>query len=529
MILGLCLALTLAGCGGETESDPTRSPTHEFEVGGVSVGAPVGGRPSAAEAPAPAGLPTWTPLAGGAAPAVAPPSDAASDVATSPPGAPVATAGPSPAVAVPPEAPANFTPPADIPQPTQRPSRPVSAEGPPATDPEIEALMRQVSGSRLRSDVRRLARFGTRHAFSASDDPQRGVGAAREWLAEAFVPASVGSGSQIVVQREAFTLAEGGRVTGQENVVATLTGIGRRKRLVYVGAHYDSRTADLADAVSDAPGADDNASGVAGLLELSRVLGARQWDASIRLIAFAAEEQGMRGSRHHAPRAREMGLPIEAMLNLDVIGGGPDGTGAAIRDRLRVFSAEPDDGPSRQLARTVAMIAQRYGPLSADVLSRPDRDGRQSDHVSFSEAGFAAARLISASEDTGRQHSPEDTMERMDAGYHADVLRLTVALVANLALAPETPANAPQVAVAADRAGTVQVTPPAPSVGGGVGHWVAWRMAGEPTYRGWTWSAGAPVLIEGLPTGATVSVSTAAADDAGHTSRFGPEASVILP
>jgi hypothetical protein len=468
-------------------------------------------------------LPTWTPLAGGRGSVAAPAA-----VAVAPTGVSTAVAPPVD-VAVPPDAPPGFTPPADIPQPTVRPALSVSADGPPATDPEIVALMRQVSASRLRSDVKRLVGFGTRHSLSATDDRRRGVGATRNWLAEAFAPASVGSGSQVVVQRESFALDFGGRVSGQENIMATLTGIGRRKRLVYVGAHYDSRVVDLADGEADAPGADDNASGVAGLLELARVLGARQWDASIRLVAFAAEEQGMHGSRHHAPGARDMGLPIEAMLNLDIIGGGSDAQGNTVSDRLRVFSADPDGGPSRQLARHVAMMAQRYGPIGAEIVPRSDREGRESDHQPFAEAGFAAARLISATEDLTRQHDPSDTLERLDARYHADVVRLAVALTANLALAPTAPTEAPELALAANQTSSLRMIPPAVADARVAGHWMAWRLVEEAAYREWRWSAGEPLLIEGLPSGSVVAVAAAASDDAGHTSRFGPEASATLP
>ncbi len=523
------LALVMLGtsaCGGDEERDGGRlRPTVDLEVAALE-SAP-GVSPARAPEPGSGALATWTPQSGSGSGAAIGTGATPGSVLASP--QPPALIAPTSVIAIAPGAPPEFTPPADIPQPTLRPALAVAEAGPPATDPEIVDLMRQVRSERLRTDVRRLVGFGTRHVLSETTDRRRGIGATRDWLFEVFSPTSVGAGSQVVVQREPFPMSFGGRVTDQENIMATLTGIGRQKRLVYIAAHYDSRVADVADGQSDAPGADDNASGVAGLLELVRVLGTRQWDASIRLVAFAGEEQGMHGSAYHAPAAKRLGLPIQAVFNLDVIGGGADAFGASIDDHLRVFSGDPDDGPSRGLARHIAVMAARYGPLRAELVPQSDREGRQSDHLPFADAGYPAARLIAGSEDTSRQHTGADTLDRMDVNYHADVVRLTVALAANLALAPSAPTVPPVVTNAPTVPGAANVSLPLADDPVVVGHYVAWRVAGETAYRGTVWTAQPTLTIDGLPAGAEIHVAFANVDDRGHTSLFGPEARIQLP
>lgn len=504
----LCLALTLilplalAACDGKT-SPPAPRPE------GMNLG-PLAddGTPGVESAPGvPGAVPTWTmsaplpgdtsgggPLPGGQAPA----------------GQSVAVMGtPGPASGI-------------IPAPTARPVVAVAASGPPATDPAIVALLGQVYPNRLTSDVNSLVAFGTRHALSDTEDKTRGVGAARDWIMNQFDLIGARSVSQVQTEWEDFPLSLNGQSTQQRNVIATLTGIGATKQLVYLTAHYDSRVADIQDGTSAAPGADDNASGVAGLLELARVLGTRQWDSTIRLIAFAAEEAGLAGSKHHAPLAKQAGLPIIAVLNNDIIGGsrGPDGK--PVLDRIRAFSAPPDDGSSRRLARYAQVIAARYGLPAVDIQTAADRPDRGSDHQSFSAAGFPALRFISAAEDLARQHNAEDTAERLDPAYHAQIVRLNVATVANLALAPPAPAAAPTLEPGAS--GTVKVTwqpVDAPHV---AGYYVAWRPAGEQAYRTPVWAGAGPTFeLPGVPAG-KVAVAVAAADEMGHLGLFSPEA-----
>lgn len=409
-----------------------------------------------------------------------------------------------------------------IPAPTERAAVAVAASGPPATDPAIVALLAQVYPNRLTSDVNSLVGFGTRHALATIDDPGNGVIAARNWIMNQFDLIGSSSVSQVQTEWEDFPLNLAGQDTQQRNVIATLTGIGATKQLLYLTAHYDSRVADIDDGASLAPGADDNASGVAGLLELARVLGTRQWDATIRLIAFAAEEEGLAGSKHHAPLAKQAGLPIVAVLNNDIIGGshGPDGK--PVVDRIRAFSAPPDDSPSRRLARYAQVIGARYGLPAVDIQTVADRPDRGSDHQSFSAAGFPAIRFISAAEELARQHNAQDTAERLDPAYHAQIVRLNVATVANLALAPPAPAAAPTLAPGGSGALKVTWQPvEAPHI---AGYYVAWRPTGEQAYRTPVWAgAGSSFDLSGLPEG-KVAVAVGAADDMGHLGLFSPEA-----
>ena len=148
-----------------------------------------------------------------------------------------------------------------------------------------------------------------------------------------------------MVEYESFPLELDGQRTTQRNVIATLPGIGRTKRIVYVVAHYDSRTDDPSNGSADAPGADDNGSGVAAALELARIMSGRQWDATVRFLLTSGAESDLSGARYHATRAREVGLPVVGVVNLDIVGGarGPDGTSDPTR--LRVFSTDPAEGP----------------------------------------------------------------------------------------------------------------------------------------------------------------------------------------
>lgn len=488
------VAAALVGCGGRPTPPPAPDGirSNPLENGGVE------GRPL------PGALPTWTVGPPGAGIAVAPAPGVVQD------GGPP---GPSDAAAALPGA---------MPVPTARPPQVLGAGGPPAADPEIVALMGQVDPGRLMGDVRTLAGFGTRHSLSSTELRNRGIGAARTWLMSRFDSVADGSVAQIQTEEESFDVTVSGTRTTQRNLIATLTGIGEVKRFVYVTAHYDSRSEDPRDGQAAAPGANDNASGTAALLELARVLGSRQWDASVRLMAFAAEEHNLAGSRHHAPLAAKAGLPIVAVLNNDIIGATRAADGRELADRSRVFSAGPDDGASRRLARYVHTMAARYGLPGVEVVPQADRPGRGGDHQPFSDAGFAAARIIEAADDQGRQHTAFDTPDRLDPAYFALMVRLNVALVANLALAPPAPQAAPSLEAAGASGVRVSWTPvPAPGV---AGYYVAWRPVAAAAYQGVLWAgAGTEHDLAELPPG-PVAVAVAAADDMGHMSLFSPEA-----
>ena len=514
------LALLTTACRKEPPAIPP-TPQH-FGVGELET-EPGATAPSSDAA----ALPTWTVPAGpGALP---------------PPGQPVEPGGRVPGDQIPGNqvpggpggiAPGNSGPPGDrsagdIPVPTPRARVAVPAAGPPATDPALVRLAGLVSASRLTEDVHKLVGFGTRNALSPADDPVRGVGAARNWLIGEFDRLNGLGGRQVLSEFEDFNLDFGGRATTQRNVIVTLPGIGLTKQIIYLTAHYDSRVADPTNGTADAPGADDNASGTAALLELARVLGQRQWDATLRLIAFAAEEPGLKGSRFHAAAAKRIGLPILAVFNNDIIGSGTGAGGAVDLKHVRVYSADPDDGPSRRLARYAKVIGDRYGSPEVNLIPQADRKGRGGDHQPFSDAGYAAIRLIEAAEDLTRQHNGQDLTDRLNADYHAAVVRLNVVLAGNLALAPPAPESAPALAVpdGPAGAGVLRISWAPVEQANLAGYWVAYRRADAVAYDKVVWAGqGTSFELAGLAPSETARVAVAAADDLGHMSLFSPEA-----
>ena len=231
-----------------------------------------------------------------------------------------------------------------VPAPTARPHSPL-----------LSPVFAAVRPARLASDVARLAGFGTRHTLSETASTTRGIGAARTWI-----DGELASVPGVQASLEAHTVpADGKRVphdTEVIDVVGVLPGAmpaaaGRR---YYVVAHYDSRVTDVMDAVHDAPGANDDASGVAVVLELARVLAGRHLDSSVVFLATAGEEQGLYGSRAHARAAREQHLDVRAVLNDDIVGDPSDPTGGRHEHAIRVFSAGIPPTPPRTRSRKSA-------------------------------------------------------------------------------------------------------------------------------------------------------------------------------
>lgn len=504
-LLCLALGLALAGCGGDEgegpEGDALPPPQAVDPLGRSGPGE------APARAPEAGPVATWTmtrPGEAGEPPAPATAAPSASDVAARP------------------------TFPARAIGPTAAPPPMLTAGAPPVPDPAILALMASVRPERLARDVADLAAFGTRHALSVDDpaiDEDRGARAAGRWLESRFAEAASGGGSQVLVETEGFPLRLGGRQTDQESVIATLTGIGRRKRFVYVTAHQDSRTQDPLDFITDAPGADDDASGVAALLELARLMSGRQWDASIRLVAFAAGEQEQAGSGHHAPLARQVGLPIEAVFHNEAIGGGTGADAEGAGGGLLAYAAADERSGSRALARWARAVSARYGGLAVAIQDAPDPQGRRGDHRAFDEEGFAALRWSAAETAWERHHGAEDVPEAVDPEALAAVVRTNLALVASLALAPDPPTVAPRILPGTTGGTRIEWDAPAdPSVAGA---WVAVRGPDELAWRELRWTAGAgagALELPGLPADEPLVAALALDDGRGHMSLFGPEA-----
>ncbi|TCP33372.1 M20/M25/M40 family metallo-hydrolase [Sphingomonas sp. BK235] len=328
-----------------------------------------------------------------------------------------------------------------------------------------------VSPARQRATVAKLVSFGTRHSLSTTDDPKRGIGAARDWVAGEFARLSRDCGGCIATERLARRFV--GPRAPDGVVIEDVLGIQRGSdpdRYVIVGAHIDSRVTDVMNATSDAPGANDDASGVALVLEAARLLHRERFRASIVYVAFSGEEQGLWGATLLAETARARGWQVDAMLNNDIVGNSL-GQNGVVNDRyVRVFSegirsseslAEAierrgiggeDDGPSRALAKAIGDIAVTTpGGFGVFLDRRPDRFGRGGDHEPFLRQGYPAVRFSVAAENWDRQHQDvrtengrvfADTIEGMDFDYLAKVTAINVATIARLAAAPAAPATA---------------------------------------------------------------------------------------
>jgi Zn-dependent M28 family amino/carboxypeptidase len=321
---------------------------------------------------------------------------------------------------------------------------------PAQTDPVIKKIVSEVSPDRIAADVKTLAGFETRGNYSDPNQKTRGIGAARRWI---FAQLH-GYSQRLEVSYD----VEKKGATEIVSVVAVLPGAAEPEKRMIVGAHYDSInlrvTGDKA-AEAPAPGADDDASGTAVVLELARVMSQYHFRKTIVFVAFAGEELGFVGSTRYALQAKANHEQIEAVFNNDIVGsdvtGEPSsGTGIALNDiggadddtggsgetgsRLRIYSPEPADSPSRRIARYIKDAAQRYVPaLQIELILRSDRYTRGGDQIPFQQNGFAAVRLTSASENLISQHTASDTPDRVSPTFTANVARANGAAIAGLA------------------------------------------------------------------------------------------------
>ena len=301
--------------------------------------------------------------------------------------------------------------------PTAMPTQTEAAAMTPAPQPSLAALTGQVSPDRLIGDVKALSAIPSRHI----NNP--GITKAADYI-EGQMKAAGGS---LQVAYQGFPLTVNGQATNQRNVIATLPGSDPSAGVIVIGAHYDSRTRDLGDSVSLAPGANDNATGSAIVVELARIFAATSPRATLDFVTFAGEEEGRLGSQYFMA-AFNSHPDIRAMIALDIMGMDPGGTHSA-----RLYSPGPADSPSRRLAVFMAQHAAEGSPgFTVTVEDASDRPGRYSDHLSFSDAGYPAARFIQPQEDPAN-HSPDDTADRLDPDYMARVTRAVLAGIYDLA------------------------------------------------------------------------------------------------
>lgn len=386
-----------------------------------------------------------------------------------------------------------------------------------ALNPEIVAMLEEVSRQNLIAYVRQLESFGTRNTFSAIDQPDFGIGAARDWILSEMT--RVGGG-RLQVSFQDYPMAFEGVSNTQRNVVGVLPGTGRHAGVVVMVANYDTRAEDWLDGESLAPGADDNASGVAALLEVARVMSAREWSQTVIFVATTAEEQGTYGARNFVQTALANGVRIDAAINNDMVGGR-----AGIPQSLRLYSPGPDTSISRQLGRYIHLIDSVYLPeFPVVMMDALDRDGRWGDHREFVRAGVAGVRLIESAEDLSIQNSTADTWTLVDFDYLRKMAQLNLASLANMAAAPGQP-DAPAVSPG-DAPGSYRVVWDVDA--NAAGYAVVFRPLNTMTYDEAMFhyvgveNAG-NLLIPDLNPSVTYAVSLAALDTGGRIGVFSPE------
>ncbi len=342
---------------------------------------------------------------------------------------------------------------------------------PPPVNPTVQALVDDVEADSIRADVETMVGFETRHTLSDTTSDERGVGAARRWLKTEFERISERCGGCLEVryQKTVVEAGETDRIPGDTpvyNVVAIQRGSEHPNRYLLMGGHLDSRVSDIMDSTSVAPGANDDASGVAGAVEAARVLSQRDFESSIVYVGYTGEEQGLFGSTHAAEIAVEEDWQLAGVLNNDMIGNIEGVDGVIENNTFRVFAQRrpPDlheeswstryfggenDGPSRQLARYVATQAETYvRHLEPTLIYRLDRFGRGGDQMPFANRGIPAVRIMETHENYTRQHQDlrledgiryGDRIGGVNFDYAAKLTGVNVASLAALAAGPPAP------------------------------------------------------------------------------------------
>lgn len=379
---------------------------------------------------------------------------------------------------------------------------------------KLHDIAASVQADRIEQDIRKLVSFGTRHTLSETESDTRGIGAARRWIYEEFKRISADCGGCLEVMYVSDVIEDETRIpeaTEVKSVIAIQRGKTDPGRYVLMSGDIDSRVSDVMDYTSDSPGANDNASGVAGTLEAARVLSQYEFDGSVVYAALAGEEQGLFGGKILAEKAKEQNWRIHAVLNNDMIGNIEGINGVINNTTARIFAEgtrmdESDreatmrrfyggevDSPSRNVARYVDLMADRYIPnLDTMIVYRLDRFGRGGHHRPFNDLGYPGVRIMETNENYYRQHQDlrtengieyGDTIEGVDFDYAAKLTALNAVSLAGMAWAPEPPQDV-------DIEGAVQpsttLTWDAASQDDDVaGYKIYWRLTSAPQ---WQWS-----------------------------------------
>ena len=340
-------------------------------------------------------------------------------------------------------------------------------------DPEIAQMVKEISSDSLRSYINKLVSFGTRSTLSSTADKKSGIGAAREWVVQRFNEFAKNSNGRMSSYVDTTTIpADGRRVDvsiNLGNAMAILKGTDPNDDRIYIiSGHLDSRVTDVMNRTADAPGANDDGSGTAAVMECARIMSKHSFPATIIFVAVSGEEQSLLGSAYLANQAKSKNWNIDAMLNNDIMGSNNSNETTIIDNtRLRVFSEGisvadtgrvlstvrslglENDSKSRQLARYVKEIGERYvDNLEVVMIYRSDRFLRGGDHIPFLQKGYAAVRLTEMNENYNHQHQNlrtdkgivyGDLPEFMDFEYLRKNTGINLSSLANLAKAPSIP------------------------------------------------------------------------------------------
>ena len=403
-------------------------------------------------------------------------------------------------------------------------------------DPKITQVLTDISPARIEQHIRKLVSFGTRHTLSETESDTHGIGAARRWIQKELQDCSAQAGGRLQVTMDEFTEPAGPRVPHPVqlvNVVATLPGVSplSRDRLLVVSGHYDSRRTDVMDATGDSPGANDDASGVAAVMEMACAMARQKFDATLVFLAVPGEEQGLLGAGHWAREARRKGLNVEGMITNDIIGSSTGDAGQHDDRQVRLFAngmdpllrqltrapsktppSEEDaraaeavtrnlqaqalaggtaDLPTDQFGRHIKAEGERYVPgFTVNLIQRRDRYLRGGDHIPFLENGYAAVRMTEPFENFDHQHQDVrtengkligDLPEYDDFNYIANVARVNAAALGTLALAPAAPSNVRLEASELTNDSTLSWSANAePDLGG---YRVVWRRLDSPVWQ----------------------------------------------
>jgi Zn-dependent M28 family amino/carboxypeptidase len=395
----------------------------------------------------------------------------------------------------------------------------LAQDAPPARDARVDEIVSAVSAERIEADIRTLVSFGTRHTLSDTLSHSRGIGAARRWIKTEFDRISAACGGCLEVFYVSELYPAGARrlresePTNIVNVVAVQRGTTDPNRMVVMSGDIDSRISDVMNYADSAPGANDNASGMAGTIEAARVLSRHRFNGSVVYLGLAGEEQGLLGGRTVAALAADSGWNVQAVLNNDMIGniegvnGVVDNTTARVfsdgtppteteqERRARRFTGGEVDGISRQVARYVDVVADRYvRNLDVMLVYRLDRFGRGGHHTPFANLGFPAVRIMETNENYVRQHQDirvedgvafGDVLAGVDFEYAAKLTALNAATLAALAAAPGPPTGV-RICGAVQPSARVAWDPPT-DASNVAGYTVFWRRTDSPTWDHSRW------------------------------------------